>query len=130
MTEAAMSANTGFTRETNDPETLAGAKPYGYSEEPRYKRILLKLSGEALAGDTAHGEGARGYPRGGHGQSLFQHRYGICPARPGAWRRRYPDGKEPRGRRVFRRPIPQPRSHQVRGIELPPGPGNGPARYG
>src|SRR5436853_5799623 len=55
MTEAAMSANTGFTRETNDPETLAGAKPYGYSEEPRYKRILLKLSGEALAGDLGSG---------------------------------------------------------------------------
>src|SRR5207249_6888409 len=42
--------------QTDDVETLAGAKPYDdYSEEPRYKRVLLKLSGEALAGDLGSG---------------------------------------------------------------------------
>jgi uridylate kinase len=56
MREAAMPANTGFARQTNDPETLDGAKPYdSHSKEPRYKRILLKLSGEALAGDLGSG---------------------------------------------------------------------------
>ncbi len=56
MTEAGMPAKSGFTTQTDDPETLPGAKPYnGRSEEPSYKRILLKLSGEALAGDLGLG---------------------------------------------------------------------------
>ena len=56
MTEAAMSANTGFSTKTGDAEALSSEKPFdGYSEEPRYKRVLLKLSGEALAGDLGTG---------------------------------------------------------------------------
>jgi uridylate kinase len=55
MTEAAMPTNTSHTAEAGAVE----AAPYPDMEvgegHPRYRRILLKLSGEALAGDAGSG---------------------------------------------------------------------------
>lgn len=56
MTEAATTANNGLTSQTDEPEARTGSEPYdGFSGEPRYKRILLKLSGEALSGEQGSG---------------------------------------------------------------------------
>src|SRR5438477_4298930 len=53
MTESATPVSTD-SRKAEEPEPQAGAEVED-GREPRYRRVLLKLSGEALAGDAGSG---------------------------------------------------------------------------